>query len=342
MQYLYSDEIDPDTYSDRGLCNGIPLRISRFGDAEIKGTLRAQTDWSRTVRPVLGYKGNLGPRFSFMQVTVPECLPERLEVISYANEFAFLYDGTASLNTSTIMAILTSLLDEMERLIDHERDMDGSNEMVDLFGQEDDKASTLKASVGKKANKLQAQIFKEMTDLDPSRAATSMKAWAQFLQLASRSRARPVKTLEEYVPLRVIDAGELIWFGTLTFGMGLTIPPHELDICMELARPGYAALGVTNDLFSWEKERRDAERAKVDYVFNAVWVIMQEQGVSETTAIHICGEEIRRYVSEFDEIVETQISGLSKDTRAYLEAVRHSIVGNLVWSIYCPRYNELE
>lgn len=28
-----------------------------------------------------------------MSVTVPECLPERLEVISYANEFAFLHDG---------------------------------------------------------------------------------------------------------------------------------------------------------------------------------------------------------------------------------------------------------
>lgn len=45
------------------------------------------------VSPVEGYKGGLGEPFSFMCVTVPECLPESLEVISYANEYAFLYDG---------------------------------------------------------------------------------------------------------------------------------------------------------------------------------------------------------------------------------------------------------
>lgn len=28
-----------------------------------------------------------------MRVTVPEYLPDRLEIISYANEFTFLYDG---------------------------------------------------------------------------------------------------------------------------------------------------------------------------------------------------------------------------------------------------------
>jgi hypothetical protein len=33
--------------------------------------------------------------------------------------------------------------------------------------------------------------------------------------------------------------------------------------------------------------------------------------------------------------------GLSRDTVTYLEAVRCSYIGNLVWSIYCPRYNQI-
>jgi hypothetical protein len=45
------------------------------------------------VNRLSGYHGGLGPEFSFVRVTVPECLPERLEIISYANEYAFLYDG---------------------------------------------------------------------------------------------------------------------------------------------------------------------------------------------------------------------------------------------------------
>lgn len=135
----------------------------------------------------------------------------------------------------------------------------------------------------------------------------------------------------------------IIWYGTLTFGLAITIPDEEYDLCMELARPGYAVLGLTNDLYSWPKERQAAERAGQDYVFNAIWVIMNERQVSEEEAKAICAEEIRRYARIFCDNVDEakQNLALSKDLRAYLEAVMYSCSGNLVWSIYCPRYHEL-
>ncbi|KAJ0114810.1 hypothetical protein J7T55_004551 [Diaporthe amygdali] len=181
-----------------------------------------------------------------------------------------------------------------------------------------------------------------MISIDKERAIIAMKAWASFVQLASRTRTAPFETLADYVPARVIDSGELFWFGTLTFGMGLTIPDDELDICMELARPGYAVLGLTNDLYSWEKERRAAKRANQDYVFNAVWVIMQERSVDEQKAKTICVEEIQKYAAEYCQIVEDTKENLelSKDVRTYIEAVKFSCIGNLVWSIYCPRYRK--
>jgi hypothetical protein len=126
----------------------------------------------------------------------------------------------------------------------------------------------------------------------------------------------------------------------LTFAMALTIPPTELDECMRLARPGYEAISLTNDLYSWRKERVDAVKAGQDYVFNAIWVIMEERGCSEIRATEICRGEIRRRIAQFDADVEgARHSGLSHDTIKYLEAVRLSHVGNLVWSIYCPRYH---
>lgn len=42
---------------------------------------------------VNGYKGGLSHPYSFVGATVPECLPDRFELLSYANEYAFLYDG---------------------------------------------------------------------------------------------------------------------------------------------------------------------------------------------------------------------------------------------------------
>jgi hypothetical protein len=147
---------------------------------------------------------------------------------------------------------------------------------------------------------------------------------------------------------RVVEIGKAqantaiprFWYGMLTFAMALTIPAAELDLCMKLARPGYAAISLTNDLYSWRKEREDAEKAGHDYVFNAVWVVMQERKCSEDTAIRICQQEIKRHLGEFEENIEsTETKTMSRDTQAYLQAVRLSHVGNLVWSIYCPRYH---
>lgn len=100
---------------------------------------------------------------------------------------------------------------------------------------------------------------------------------------------------------------------------------------------------VTDDLFSWEKEQAESKEAGQKYVFNAIWVITRERLVSEDPAKDICAREIRNieYASEFCVIAEEirRDEMLSKDVRAYVEAVKFSCSGDLVWSMYCPRYH---
>jgi hypothetical protein len=93
MDFLYSDVVDPGNYDTDGLCDGIPLRLHKDAMGEINGAVRCQKDWSERVGPITNYKGTLGTPFSFIRVTIPESLPDRLEIISYANEYAFIYDG---------------------------------------------------------------------------------------------------------------------------------------------------------------------------------------------------------------------------------------------------------
>jgi hypothetical protein len=102
MDFKHSDVLASGTYRDDGLANGIPLRIHKDPYKEIAGSLRAQQDWNTSVSPVRDYQGGLGHPYSFIRVTIPECIPERLEVISYANEYAFLYDGKSSHVIDTI------------------------------------------------------------------------------------------------------------------------------------------------------------------------------------------------------------------------------------------------
>lgn len=84
---------------------------------------------------------------------------------------------------------------------------DTNNSILEAFG---DKALDSGAASGLRPEKrLQAQILSEMMRIDQQRAVTTMKAWARFVQLASQTRTTPFETLEEYIPARVIDAGEL-------------------------------------------------------------------------------------------------------------------------------------
>lgn len=128
----------------------------------------------------------------------------------------------------------------------------------------------------------------------------------------------------------------------MTFGLALTIPEDEYELCHELAKPGYIAMALANDLYSWDKERAAAKEAGQDHVFNAIWVIMKESSVSEIEAKHICRLQIQEYITQYAQIVENTMSDstISEDLREYIQAVRLSYSGNLVWSIYCPRYHD--
>lgn len=109
---------------------------------------------------------------------------------------------------------------------------------------------------------------------------------------------------------------------------------------MHLAHPAYEAISLVNDIYSWPKERVDAATIGQDYVFNAVWVIMRERHCDEASALCICRNMTLQLLRKYEHIVDnSQDLGLSLQSRQYLEAVRQSYVGNLVWSIYCPRYS---
>ena len=124
--------------------------------------------------------------------------------------------------------------------------------------------------------------------------------------------------------------------------MALTIPENEMDLCKHLARPAFVAISLTNDLFSWEKERDAARANQQPYVVNAIWVLMGELNLSEDEARVICRCKIRASVADYLEVLRNVGNGLniSRDLHVYLEAIRYSLSGNLVWSVYCPRYHQ--
>lgn len=126
-----------------------------------------------------------------------------------------------------------------------------------------------------------------------------------------------------------------LWHGLVTFGCAITIPEEEAEETKELLRPALIAASLTNDLFSFEKERDDVN------VQNAVLVVMREHDWSEAEAREILKDRIRIEVANYVRVVkETRTrSDISNDMKRYIEIIQYTLSGNLAWSTQCPRYN---
>lgn len=94
MEYRFSYVMDPSDYRTDGLCDGISVRNHRNAAVGDLGIIRLHKEWSEYIGPppTSASCGGLGPQYGFTPVTLPECLPERLEIVSYAIEFAFVHD----------------------------------------------------------------------------------------------------------------------------------------------------------------------------------------------------------------------------------------------------------
>ena len=133
----------------------------------------------------------------------------------------------------------------------------------------------------------------------------------------------------------------MVTFGMVTFGMGISIPEEELDLCHELANTAYLNLGLTNDLYSWQKEYETAQALGQDFVVNVIAVLMEEHNISEEQAKALCKEKIKTTIVDFQKIVRdtNERTDISVDLKRYLEGLLYSLSGNLVWSLECPRYH---
>ncbi|KAI9367408.1 putative geranylgeranyl diphosphate synthase [Aspergillus egyptiacus] len=317
MEFKFSTVVDPSTYDAQGLCDGLTVRYHKNWELEEIDCLRCQEHWRELVGPLGLYKGGLGHPWSGISIAIPEALPERLGIVSYANELAFLHDDVT---------------DIAEYGDEHNDDLKAAFDQVISTG-------TIKGSgSGKRA--LQAYVAKQMLSIDKARGITSLKAWSTFLDKAGRQEEYRFKTEEEYLKYRVHDVGMLFWYGLLTFAQAITIPEDELDTCHQLATTAYLHMALVNDLVSWEKERQNALALGKDYCTNFIFVAMEEHGLSEDEAQERCRSEIKKATVEYLRIFEDTKarSDLSHDTMRYLESVLYSMSGNVVWGLNCPRY----
>jgi fusicocca-2,10(14)-diene synthase/ophiobolin F synthase len=192
MEHPNSLLVDPSTYDTTmdGLCTNMPLRVHRNASLADRGALRAQRDWQRffgSLPP--GYSGAMGPEYNFVATCMPEILPERLELVAYVIEVAFLLDDMIDAAESPIAVAAPYFVDLLT-----------AHDVIKKGGDISSYSPTIRIVAG---------LGKAMYDVDPERAEDAFRWIRKMLTtlLSRPSDGQNIRDFDEYLEYRRINIG---------------------------------------------------------------------------------------------------------------------------------------
>ncbi|KAI1298516.1 fusicoccadiene synthase [Xylaria venustula] len=297
------------------------LRVHQNVQIEEQGVIRLRNDWQRYVgaMPSASLGGSMGPVYNFTSATIPECHPDRLEIVSYLMELEFLHDDLVdTLKVAEGVALDDQLITSLNGKLNE------TEKTREKLGVE----------------RIQEKAVAEALAIDFFRAKEMVAYWTKGLGVG-RDRTQ-FSDFEDYLGYRIVDCGSFFVIALATFGMCLTIPSAEKEDCFRLTRPAWAAAALTNDLQSWDKECKSIQtQDKVDMA-NGIWVLMKQHSIDVDEAKSLIVQKVLHCVVELVDIINNLHTNesLSLDSWRLIEATQYYMVsGNALWGMSSPRYH---
>lgn len=125
------------------------------------------------------------------------------------------------------------------------------------------------------------------------------------------------------------------------FGTATTLTPEEEAVLKEVTHPAAAAIALTNDCWSFDKEYSECVAAgRADKMLNAVGLCMKWHDIDVEEAKRMVKDIIYGYEAEHLRMVDAfRCKTSSAKLNRILDAYTYMISGAVLWSINCPRYH---
>ena len=135
------------------------------------------------------------------------------------------------------------------------------------------------------------------------------------------------------------------YYAMLEFALGIIVTDEEYEMMAEPIAHVERCMLLTNDYWSWPRERKQAETQEAGKVFNLIWFLMKTEGCTEQeakTKVHdMVHEEEQKWVQSKTTFYE-QHPNLRPDLVKFLENLHTALAGNDYWSSQCYRHNDWE
>ncbi|EJT79122.1 hypothetical protein GGTG_04211 [Gaeumannomyces tritici R3-111a-1] len=326
--WIYSVPVDEDVAHSTGCFTSLPIRIHSRNDIADEATARSIADWGSHVGD--GWEQKSGscwsPVGNWGAFIFPETVPERLGVLTYLANMGNIHDD------------LCDELDYDEAVTEHATLSHAMN-VEPPERHHSEKSSDRK-------DKLQLSLAKcmlEALDLDRARALRMLDSYREkWLDVMESRDPQKIQTLDDYLVFRNLNGGMRPFWHMVQYGMAIDVSDAEEELIRPVFRAAEAALVLTNDYWSWEREWAAAQQSKCGRIVNAVELFMRTRGLAMADARATVREHIiafeREYAARREAFYATNRT-VPDHLRAYVDVCGLIIAGNHYWCANCPRHH---
>ncbi|KAK1955891.1 geranylgeranyl pyrophosphate synthetase [Colletotrichum sublineola] len=309
--YPYSLPIDRNEVVRSGALTSLPVRIHRYNHLADAGALCLTDDWQRAMQDGQHKRSN-----------------ERLGLLCYILDAGCFHDDAC---------------EEISISAAHQEHLDFADAMEVRDGEAKSRGNDHSHSV--RIKNLISTAVLECIKVDRAGAMCMLEAYGKkWLRVMETYKSNEIDNIDDYFEARANNGGMGAYYAMLEFSLGIIITDSEYDLMSEAIRHVERCMLLTNDYWSWPREREQAKHQETGKVFNIVWFLMHtNKSWSEDDAIvkvrKMVYEEEQKWV-EAKKSLYQKVPNLGRDAIKFLENLHTALAGNDYWSSQCYRHND--
>ena len=129
----------------------------------------------------------------------------------------------------------------------------------------------------------------------------------------------------------------------LEFSLGIVVTDEDYEMMAIPIKHVERCMLLTNDYWSWPREKEQAKTQETGKIFNTVWFLMKQELCTEEEAklkvSNMVAAEEARWVDVKHQLYQDH-PNLRRDLVKFLESLHTALAGNDYWSSQCYRHND--
>ncbi|KAL2824204.1 polyprenyl synthetase [Aspergillus cavernicola] len=327
LRYRHSDPASMDTETEWKYLSRFQPRVSKYISTSHDACIECHIDLfgkSEIGKVIGGMNAHMG---DFAALCAPEALPERIGLCSYFIEYAFVHDDVL------VDAIQTPDVQGAQK-----------NELLDKAAgtkQVEVLAGINNGSLRRK--QVRAKIWSVLNELDSEYLGRCRTTFRQWFETARQMRDRTFTNLDDYLATRALDCGANWVVRMMGWASGVELTPEEDVEIGPVTYLAFVVLGITNDIWSWEREKRATQQSEGGCpLINAVQLVMQMHHTDEEAAKQMVCNMIRGHEEQYCRLRDEYLQRpkISLAVKKWFQILELSMAGNALWSVHAIRYHQ--